>query len=55
MKKTKVFLNTAEWQLVIDGLNKLRTNLIETGNYTNCVDETLLKVITAPVKAVKVS
>ena len=54
MKKTKIFLSTAEWQLVVDGLNKLRTALLENGNYTDCVDETLLKVITAPVKMVRV-
>jgi len=54
MKKTRIFLSEAEWQLIVDGLNKLRTTLLDTGSYTDCVDETLLKVITAPVKTVRV-
>lgn len=55
MKKTRIYLNATEWQLIIDGLNSLRTYLIQAGQFTDVVDETLLKVITAPVKRVKVS
>lgn len=55
MKKTKIFLNEAEWQLVVRGLNTLRTDLIQAGRFTDIVDETLAKVITAPVKMVKVN
>ena len=55
MKKTRIFLSEAEWRLVVNGLNSLRTKLINAGQYTDVVDETLLKVINAPVKLVKVS
>ena len=55
MKKIKIFLNDAEWQLVVRGLNTLRTDLIKAGRYTDVVDEALAKAITAPVKMVKAS
>lgn len=55
MKKTKIYLNDAEWRFVIHALNELRTALINEGRYTDVVDETLLKVINAPTKKVKVS
>lgn len=54
MKKTKIFLNDAEWQLVIHSLNALRNKLIQAGQFTDVVDDALLKVINAPVKMVKI-
>jgi len=54
MKKTKIFLSEAEWQLLVNGLNNLRTSLINEGRFTDVVDETLAKVITAPIKMVRV-
>ena len=50
----KITLNEAEWRLVIYALNKLRNSLIAEGRYTDTVDETLLKIINAPVRKVKV-
>ena len=55
MKKTKLFLTEVEWQLVVHSLNTLRNKLIQAGQFTDIVDETLFKVINAPVKMVKVS
>ena len=55
MKKNKIFLTDAEWRLVIQGLNKLRTDLINEGRYTDFVDELLIKVVNAPTKKVKVA
>jgi len=55
MKKSKIFLTEAEWQLVVHSLNNLRNSLIQAGKFTDVVDETLFKVINAPVKMVKVS
>jgi len=54
MKKNKLLLTVAEWQLVIHGLNELRTSLINEGRYTDFVDEVLMKVISAPTKKVRV-
>jgi len=54
MKKNTFFLTDAEWRLVIHGLNKLRTDLINEGRYTDFVDEVLMKVINAPTKKVRV-
>ena len=53
MKRTKIFLTEAEWQVIVDGLNKLRTNLIKAGSHTDVVDDAMAKVITAPVKTVR--
>jgi hypothetical protein len=55
VKKKKIRLILAEWRMVIYALNSLRTSLINEGRYTNVVDETLIKVINAPTKMVRVS
>jgi len=54
MRTNKIYLNEAEWRLVIQALNKLRTSLINEGRYTDIVDETLAKVINAPTRKVRV-
>ena len=55
MKKNKILLNEAEWRLVVNSLNVLRTSLIQEGRFTDVIDEALIKIIAAPVKMVKVS
>ena len=50
----KITLTVAEWRLVIHALNKLRNSLIAEGRYTDVIDETLLKIINAPTRKVKV-
>jgi hypothetical protein len=55
MKKTKIYLTEAEWRFVIHSLNALKTKLHHEGQYTDIVDETLLKVMTAPTKRVKIN
>ena len=55
MKKTKIFLNDAEWRFVVHSLNTLRSKLIQAGQFTDVLDETLMKVINAPVRKVKIS
>lgn len=55
MKKTKIFMTETEWRFVIHSLNALKTKLHSEGNYTDTVDEALLKVINARVKRVKVA
>ena len=44
MQKKLVYLNEAEWRLILYALNKLRTSLINEGRYTDVVDEVILKV-----------
>ena len=53
MKKTKLYLSEAEWRLVVHSLNDLKTKLHKEGRYTDAVDDTMLKVMKAPVKKVK--
>jgi len=55
MKKKWVYLNEAEWRLIIYALNELRTSLINEGRYTDVVDEVMLKIINAPIKKVKIA
>jgi len=44
-----------ECQCIICGLNELRNSLIAEGRYTDTVDETLYRFMTAKTKRVKVS
>jgi len=53
MKKTKLYLNETEWRYVVHSLNALKTKLHRAGQYTDAVDDTLLMVMSAPVKKVK--
>ena len=54
MKKAKYYLNEAEWRLMVHSLNELRTKYIQAGKFTDVIDETILKIVTAPIKKVKV-
>ena len=54
MKKTKIHLTEAEWRYIIHSLNIFRNKLIQAGQFTDVVDEALLKIITAPVKKVRI-
>jgi len=53
MKKTKLYLNETEWRYIVHSLNALKTKLHREGRYTDLVDDTLLKVMTAKYKKVK--
>jgi len=55
MKKTKHFLTEAEWRYLLHSLNALKTKLHSEGQYTDTVDEVMLKVMTASVKKVKIA
>ena len=54
MKKTRIYLNDSEYRLLIHSLNDFRIKLIQAGEYTDIVDEVMSKVMTVPVKKVKV-
>ena len=55
MKKAKIYLTETEWRVLYHAINDFKTKLHSEGRYTDTVDDTLLKVITAPVKRVKVA
>jgi len=55
MKKTKIYLTEAEWRLVVHSLNDFRNKLLQAGEYTDIVDEVMLKAVNAPTKWVKVA
>ena len=55
MKKVKIYLTDAEWQVLIHSLNDFKIKLHSENRYTDTVDEVLYKAITAPVKRVKVA
>lgn len=52
MKKQKyvVTYTPDETSVVLYALNRLRNNLLRAGRDSGCVDELLLKVMSAPVK-----
>ena len=54
MKKTWLYLTEAEWRLVVYSLNTLKSRLIRQGQYTDVIDDALLKIIKAPVKKVQI-
>lgn len=57
MKKKKyyLYLDYKESSIVLQSLIRLKNSLIQQDRDTACVDETILKVIHAPVKKGKVS
>ena len=55
MKKNKIYLTESEWRYLIHSLNTLKTKLHSDGQYTDTVDEAMAKVMTAPVRKVKIS
>jgi hypothetical protein len=52
MKKRKHCFTHDEWQCIIHALNSLRNSLIDEGRYTDTVDETLCKFMTAKTRKV---
>lgn len=56
MRKEKryLYLNTEETRIVLQSLIRLKNRLIQEGRYTDCVDELILKVTSAPIKRVKI-
>ena len=55
MKKVKIYLTDAEWRLLIHSLNDFKTKLHGENRHTDMVDDVLYKVITAPMKHIKVA
>lgn len=55
MKKTKLYLSEAEWKYIVDSLIALKNKLHKAGQYSDAVDDTLLKVMTAKSKKIKIA
>ena len=55
MKKVKVILTDSEWRVLYRTFNDFKTKLHDENRDTDIVDDTLLKVIAAPVKRVKIA
>lgn len=57
MKKHKryLYLNTEEITVVLHSLVQLKNKLIRQGRYTDCVDELIIKVMSAPSKKFKIA
>lgn len=49
-----LYLSSEETSVVLQSLVRLKNRLIQEGRYTECVDELILKVTSAPVKRVKI-
>jgi beta-galactosidase beta subunit len=55
MKKIKLYLTHEEWRTVIEALNDLRNKRLAEGKCIDTVNETLLKVMNAKTKRMKVA
>ncbi len=53
-KNRHLYLDSNERTLLIQGLNNFRNQLINEGRYTDVIDEVLFKVISAPIKKLKI-
>lgn len=57
MKKDKryLYLNNEEASVVLHSLVRLKNSLIQQGRYTDPVDDLILKVMSAPIKKIKIA
>lgn len=56
MRETKyhAYLDSQERTILLQSLVELKNQLIQQGRYTDCVDELIFKVTSAPLKKLKV-
>lgn len=47
-KKHYLYLNNAEYCILINSLIQLKNKLIKQNRFTDCMDELIIKVISAP-------
>lgn len=48
-KKRYLYLSEAEYSILVKSLVQLKNKLTQQNRFTDCVDELLLKVISAPI------
>ena len=51
-KKHYLYLDEAEHSVLIKSLVQLKNRLIREGRFTDCVDDLILKAISAPVRKI---
>ncbi len=51
-KKVYLYLDSAEYSILMQSLVRLKNALIRQGRYTDCVDELILKLTGAPIKRI---
>ena len=49
-KKYYLYLSETEHRILVRSLVKMKNRLINEGRFTDCVDELMLKVLSAPAK-----
>ena len=48
-KKRYLYLSETEYSILIKSLVRLKNKLIQQNRFTDCVDELLMKIVSAPV------
>ena len=51
-KRRFLYLDEIEYRVLIRSLVQMKNRLIHEGCFTDCVDELILKVLSAPVKRI---
>lgn len=51
-KKRYLYLDESEHSILIKSLVQLKNRLIREGRFTDCVDDLILKVLSAPVRRI---
>lgn len=49
-KKYYLSLSGTEYRVLLDSLVHLRNRLIQEGRFTDCVDDLIMKAISAPIR-----
>lgn len=51
-KKYYLYLDEIEYSILIKSLVQMKNRLIHEGRFTECVDELIMKVLSAPLKRI---
>ena len=51
-KKHYLYLNESEYSILLRSLVELKNRLVREGRFTDCVDELILKTLSAPTKRI---
>lgn len=51
-KKYYLYLSSVEYRTLVNSLVQMKNKLIQQGRFTDCVDNLILKVLSAPLKRV---
>ena len=53
-EKNHLYVDSQERDILLHSLVELKNQLIQQGRYTDCVDESIFKVVNAPIKRMKI-